>query len=99
MKNAMKYVKVLNNLNTPNSINTRNKFIHLYHALMVSPDDGKNSSRIVLISLSVFFESWPSVLIVSKILACLDLMCSRYNFSNYPISDVATLSRYPLTPA
>ena len=57
MKNAMKYVKVLNNLNTPNSINTRNKFIHLNHALMVSPDDGKNSSRIVLISLSVFFES------------------------------------------
>jgi hypothetical protein len=66
---------------------------------MLSPDDGKNSSRIVLISLSVFFESYPSVLIVSRIFACFDLMCSRYSFSNFPISEVAILSRYPLTPA
>jgi hypothetical protein len=66
---------------------------------MVSPDEGMNSSRIVLISLSVFFESSPSVLIVSRMFACLDLMCSRYNFSNFPISEVAILSRNPLTPA
>jgi hypothetical protein len=52
-----------------------------------------------LISLSVFFESYPSVLIVSRIFACFDLMCSRYSFSNFPISEVAILSRYPLTPA
>jgi len=52
-----------------------------------------------LISLSVFFESCYSVLIVSRMFACFDLMCSRYNFSNLPISEVAILSRNPLTPA